>query len=149
MQVLLLQDVKGQGKKDQIINVSDGYARNFLFPKNLAVVVDAKILNEVKSKQAAQKRREELEKQAAKDTAAKFESIVVKLYAKGGNDGKFFGSVTSKEIAEALEAQFGIAIDKRKIVLPDALKAFGTYSIDVKLYPEIVGKLNVLIANKE
>ena len=106
-------------------------------------------INEVKSKQAAQKRREELEKQAAKDTAAKFESIVVKLYAKGGNDGKFFGSVTSKEIAEALEAQFGIAIDKRKIVLPDALKAFGTYSIDVKLYPEIVGKLNVLIANKE
>ena len=149
MQVLLLQDVKGQGKKDQIINVSDGYARNFLFPKNLAVVVDAKVLNDVKNKQAAQKRKEELEKQAAKDTAAKFESIVVKIFAKGGADGKFFGSVTSKEIAEALEAQHSITIDKRKIVLPDALKAFGTYSVDVKLYPEITGKLNVLIANKE
>ncbi len=149
MKVLLLQDVKGQGKKDEIINVSDGYARNFLFPKNLACVVDAKILNDVKNKEAAKKRREELEKQAAKDTAAKFESIVVKLYAKSGSDGKFFGSVTSKEIAEALTAQFGIEIDKRKIVLPDAIKAFGTYSVDVKLYPEIVGKLNVLIASKE
>ena len=73
----------------------------------------------------------------------------LKLYAKGGSDGKFFGSVTSKEIAEALAEQFGIEIDKRKIVLPDALKAFGTYSVDVKLYPEIVGKLNVLIASKD
>ena len=149
MKVLLLQDVKGQGKKDQIINVSDGYARNFLFPKKLACEVDAKVLNDVKNKEAARIRREELEKQAAKDTAAKFESIIVKLFAKGGTDGKFFGSVTSKEIAEALEAQFGIEIDKRKIVLPDALKAFGTYTVDVKLYPEIVGKLNVLIANKD
>lgn len=149
MKVLLLQDVKGQGKKDQIINVSDGYARNFLFPKKLACEVDAKVLNDVKNKEAARIRRQELEKQAAKDTAAKFEGIVVKLYAKGGSDGKFFGSVTSKEIAEALLQQHSIEIDKRKIVLADALKAFGTYSVDVKLYPEIVGKLNVLIANKE
>ena len=149
MRVILCADVKGQGKKDQIVEVSDGYARNFLFPKKLAIPADSKAINDVKNKEAARIRREELEKQAAKDTAAKFESIIVKLFAKGGTDGKFFGSVTSKEIAEALEAQFGIEIDKRKIVLPDALKAFGTYTVDVKLYPEIVGKLNVLIANKD
>ncbi len=149
MKVLLLQDVKGQGKKDQIINVSDGYARNFLFPKKLAVEVDAKVLNDVKNKEAAKKRKEELERQAALEIASKFESIIVKLYMSAGADNKFFGSVTSKEIAEALEAQHGIEIDKRKIVLADAIKTFGTHTVDVKLYPEITGKLNVLIAGKE
>jgi len=149
MKVLLLQDVKGQGKKDQIINVSDGYARNFLFPKKLAVEVDAKVLNDVKNKEAAKKRKEELERQAALEVASKFESIIVKIYMSAGADNKFFGSVTSKEIAEALEAQHGIEIDKRKIVLADAIKTFGTHTVDVKLYPEITGKLNVLIAGKE
>ena len=149
MKVLLLQDVKGQGKKDQIINVSDGYARNFLFPKKLAVEVDAKVLNDVKNKEAAKKRKEELERQAALEIASKFESIIVKIYMSAGADNKFFGSVTSKEIAEALEAQHGIEIDKRKIVLADAIKTFGTHTVDVKLYPEITGKLNVLIAGKE
>ncbi len=149
MKVLLLQDVKGQGKKDTIINVSDGYARNFLFPKKLAVEVDAKVLNDVKNKEAAKKRKEELERQAALEIKEKFESIIVKLYMSAGADNKFFGSVTSKEIAEALEAQHGIEIDKRKINLPDALKTFGTHTVDVKLYPEITGKLNVLIAGKE
>ena len=149
MKVLLLEDVKGQGKKDMIVNVSDGYARNFLFPKKLAVAADAKIMNDVKNKEAAKKHREEVEKQAAKDLKERFEGMVVKIYATAGSDGKFFGSVTSKEIAEALNAQFGVEVDKRKIVLTDALKSFGTYSIDVKLYPEIVGKLNVLIAEKD
>lgn len=149
MKVLLLQDVKAQGKKGEVINVSDGYARNFLFPKKLACEVDAAVLNDIKNKEAAKKRKEELERQAALDTKAKFESIVVKLYMSAGGDGKFFGSVTSKEIAEALNAQFSIEIDKRKIVLPDALKTFGTHVVDVKLYPEIIGKLNVLIANKD
>ena len=149
MKVLLLQDVKAQGKKGEVINVSDGYARNFLFPKKLACEVDAAVLNDIKNKEAAKKRKEELERQAALDTKAKFESIVVKLYMSAGSDGKFFGSVTSKEIAEALNAQFSIEIDKRKIVLPDALKTFGTHVVDVKLYPEIIGKLNVLIANKD
>lgn len=149
MKVLLLQDVKAQGKKGEVINVSDGYARNFLFPKKLACEVDAAVLNDIKNKEAAKKRKEELERQAALDTKAKFESIVVKLYMSAGSDGKFFGSVTSKEIAEALNAQFSIEIDKRKIVLADALKTFGTHVVDVKLYPEITGKLNVLIANKD
>ena len=149
MKVLLLQDVKAQGKKGEVINVSDGYARNFLFPKKLACEVDAAVLNDIKNKEAAKKRREELERQAALETQKKFESIVVKLYMSAGSDGKFFGSITSKEIAEALNAQFSIEIDKRKIVLPDALKTFGTHVVDVKLYPEIIGKLNVLIANKD
>lgn len=149
MKVLLLNDVKGQGKKGDVVNVSDGYARNFLFPKKLACEVDAAVLNDIKNKEEAKKRKEALEKQAAMDTAKKFESIVVKIYATAGSDNKFFGSVTSKEIAEALEAQYSIAVDKRKIVLADALKTFGTHTVDVKLYPEIIGKLNVLIANKD
>jgi len=149
MKVLLLADVKGQGKKDTIVNVSDGYARNFLFPKKLAVAADAKTMNEVKNKEEARKFHEEQERQAALELKSRFEGIVVKLYATAGSDGKFFGSVTSKEISEALEAQHRISIDKRKINLSDPLKAFGTFSVDVKLYPEIIGKLNVLIANKE
>lgn len=149
MKVLLLADVKGQGKKDTIVNVSDGYARNFLFPKKLAVAADAKTMNEVKNKEEARKFHEEQERQAALELKSRFEGIVVKLYATAGSDGKFFGSVTSKEISEALDAQHKITVDKRKINLSDPLKAFGTFSVDVKLYPEIIGKLNVLIANKE
>lgn len=145
MKVVLLQDVKGQGKKDQIIDVSDGYARNFLFPKKLAAVADAKVLNDIKNKEAAKARKIELEKQAARDTAAKFEGIIVKIKVREGADGRLYGSVTTKDIAEALAEQFGIEIDKRKIVLDEQIKAYGTYTLDVKLYPEISGKLNVLV----
>jgi len=149
MKVLLLNDVKGQGKKGEVVNVSDGYARNFLFPKKLACEVDAAVLNDLKNKEEAKKRREALERQAAVDTAKKFESIVVKIYATAGADNKFFGSVTNKEIADELQKQFSIEVDKRKIILADALKTFGTHTVDVKLHPEITGKLNVLIANKD
>ena len=149
MKVLLLADVKGQGKKGDVLNVSDGYARNFLFPKKLACEVDAAVLNDLKNKEEARKRREALEKQAAEDTAKKFESIVVKLYMAAGADNKFFGSVTNKEIAEELNKQFSIEVDKRKIILADAIKTFGTHTVDVKLHPETTGKLNVLIASKD
>ncbi|MGN1409629.1 MAG: 50S ribosomal protein L9 [Eubacteriales bacterium] len=147
MKVVLLQDVKGQGKKDDLINVSDGYARNFLFPKKLAVEADAKILNDIKNKEAAKLRKIELEKQAARETAEKFSGILVKIKVKEGaaGDNRFYGSVTTKDIAEALAAQHGIEVDKRKIVLDEPIKAYGTYSVDVKLYPEISGKLNVLV----
>lgn len=146
MKVVLLQDVKGQGKKDQIIDVSDGYARNFLFPKKLAAIADAKVLNDIKNKEAAKARRIELEKQAARDTAAKFEGLIVKIKMReSAADGKFYGSVTTKDIAEALMEQYGIEVDKRKIVLDEQIKAYGTYTLDVKLYPEIAGKLNVLV----
>lgn len=149
MKVLLLQDVKGKGKKDTIIDVSDGYARNFLLPKGVAVEADAKIMNDYKNKQAAKKHHEEMEKQAAKETAEKLAGLVVKILATAGADGRFYGSVTTKDIAEELEKQHGITVDKRKIVLDDAIKAFGSYSLDVKLYPEISGKLNVIVTQKD
>ena len=145
MKVVLLQDVKGQGKKDEVINVSDGYARNFLFPKKLAVEADAKILNDIKNKEAARPRKIELEKQAARETAEKLQALVVKIKIQQGNDGKFYGSVTTKDIAEALLAQHKVEIDKRKIVMANQIKAYGSYTVDVKLYPEISGKINVLV----
>ena len=147
MKVLLLQDVKGKGKKDTIVDVSDGYARNFLLPKG--VEADAKIMNDYKNKQAAKKHHEEMEKQAAKETVEKLAGLVVKILATAGADGRFYGSVTTKDIAEELEKQHGITVDKRKIVLDDAIKAFGSYSLDVKLYPEISGKLNVIVTQKD
>ena len=145
MKVVLLQDVKGKGKKDEIVNVSDGYARNFLFPRKLAAEADAKILNDIKNKEAAKARRIELEKQAARETAEKLQSLLVKITIQSGADGKLYGSVGTKDIAEALAAQHGVEIDKRKIVLDSPIKAYGTYTVDVKLYPEIAGKLNVLV----
>lgn len=148
MKVVLLADVKGQGKKGQIVNVSDGYARNFLFPKNLATPADNKIMNELKGKEEARLRQIELEKQAARDTAEKLKSISVKIKAQAGSDGRIYGSVTSKEIAEQLKAQHGIEIDRRKISLQDPIKAFGTYLPEIKLYPEITGKITVVVTDK-
>ena len=149
MKVLLLQDVRAQGKKGDVVNVSDGYARNFLFPKKLAVEVDAKIMSELKSKEEAKAHREKVEREAAIATSKAFEGITVKIYEKSGADGKLYGSVTAKEISEALASQHKITVDKRKIVSPETIKAFGSYTFEVKLYPEITGKLNVVVANKE
>ena len=145
MKVVLLQDVKGQGKKGELINVSDGYARNFLFPKNLAVEADAKVMNELKNKESSRLHKIELEKQAARDTAAALQKVVVKIKIQAGTDGRVYGSVTSKDIAEQLSAQHKIEVDKRKIVLDAPIKSYGSYTIDVKLYPEIPGKINVLV----
>ena len=145
MKVVLLQDVKGQGKKDDIVNVSDGYARNFLFPRKLAAEADKKELNDIKNKEAAKARRIELEKAAARETAEKLQSLFVKIPIQSGADGKLYGSVTTKDIAEALLAQHGVEVDRRKIVLDNPIKAYGTYTVDIKLYPEIAGKLNVLV----
>jgi large subunit ribosomal protein L9 len=145
MKVLLLQDVKGQGKKDQIVDVSDGYARNFLFPKKLAVVADNKAINEVKNKEASKQYKIETEKAAARAIAEKLSEITLKIQTGAGADGRLYGSVTSKDIAEALSKQYGITIDKRKIVMPDPIKAYGTYNFDVRLYPEIVGKVRVTV----
>ena len=145
MKVMLLQDVKGKGKKDQIINVSDGYARNFLFPKKLAVEADAKALADAQNKEAARLYKIETEKAAAKELAKALEAIVVKIKATAGADGKLYGGVTTADIAEELKKQHGIEIDKRKIVSEGAIKAHGTYVMDVKLYPEITGKINVVV----
>ena len=148
MKVVLLADVKGQGKKGQVVNVSDGYARNFLFPKNLATPADNQIMNELKGKEEARLRQIELEKQAARDTAEKLKNVTVKIKAQAGADGRIYGSVTSKEIAEQRAAQHKITIDKRKISLADPIKAFGTYLPEVKLYPEITGKITVVVSDK-
>ena len=149
MKVLLLQDVKGQGKKGEIVNVSDGYARNFLLPKKQAVIADNAVMNELRTKEEAKKHREAEEIKAAQENAKKLEGIVVKLYATAGADGKFFGAISAKEVADELLKQTGIEVDKRKIDLKDSIKAFGTYALDVKLYADVTGKINIVVANKD
>ena len=145
MKVILCADVKGQGKKDQIIEVSDGYARNFLFPKKLAIPADAKGINEAKNKEASKQHKIDVERQNAKDIAAKLESIKVVFEYAAGPDKKLYGSVTAKDIADALKAAHGIDIDKRKISLSDPIKAYGNYQADVKLYTEVSGKITVRV----
>ena len=147
MKVILTQDVKAQGKKGQLINVSDGYARNFLLPKGLAVEADASAMNDLKNKESARLHKIELEKAAANDIAKKLESITVKLQTQAGADGRLYGSVTSLDIAEALEAQHQIKVDKRKIQLSDPIKTFGVHTLPVKPYTEISGKINVVISD--
>ena len=149
MKVLLLADVKGQGKKDQIIEVSDGYARNFLLPKKLAVPADAKAVNEAKNKEASKQHKIDVEKQTAKEIADKLESIVLRFAYAAGPDKRLYGSVTAKEIAEALKKEHGIEIDKRKIVLKESIKSFGSFTADVRLYTEIVGKIHIEVVGKE
>ena len=149
MKVVLTQDVKSQGKKGQLINVSDGYARNFLIPKGLAIIADNKALNEIKGREAAEAHRKEVELQSAKDTAAKLEAVMVKFKSKAGVDGRLYGSVTSKDIAEELLKQADITVDKRKIQLGEALKTFGTHTVDVKLHSDVMGKINVVISEEK
>ncbi len=148
MKVVLTQDVKGQGKKNDIIEVSDGYARNFLFPRKLAIVADAKAINDVKNKKSSEQHKIDVEKANARELASKLEDIKVVISAEAGKDGRFYGAVTSKDISEALKAQNKIEIDKRKIDLDAPIKAFGTYIVEVKLYSGISGKLNVQVKEK-
>lgn len=145
MKVILQEDVKGQGKKGQLINVSDGYARNFLLPRKLAIEANSENMNVLKSKQAALEHKIETEKAAAKELAASLSGKTVKVVAKGGEQGKLFGSVTAKEIAEELLKQFKLSVDKRKIELTDDIKAFGTFEAEAKIYPEISAKFFVLV----
>ncbi|MBQ7907313.1 MAG: 50S ribosomal protein L9 [Clostridia bacterium] len=148
MKVVLLQDVKSQGKKNQIIDVSEGYARNFLFPRKLAIVADAKAINDVKNKESSDKHKKEVEKAEAQALAGKISEVTVKIAAEAGGDGRFYGAVTAKDISEAIKAQAGLDVDKRKIVLDAPIKAFGTYKLDVKVYPDVVGKLTVAVVEK-
>lgn len=143
MKVILTGDIKGVGKKDQIINANDGYARNYLFPKNLAVPADKGNLTNLQSKKSSEEHRKELEKEAAKQTADKIEKITLKLPVKAGENGKVFGSVTSKEIAENLEKQYSIKVDKKKIILAEPIKVLGTFNIEIKLYDGVTGKLKL------
>ena len=149
MKVLLLADVKGQGKKDQIVDVSDGYARNFLLPKKLAVIADAKAVNEAKNKEASKQHKIEVDRQNAQDIAKKLESIVVTFVYAAGPDKRLYGSVTSKEIAEALKKNYGIELDKRKITLSEPIKSFGTFKADVRLFTDVNGTITVEVRGKE
>ena len=150
MKVMLTQDVKGQGKKDQIIEVSDGYARNFLLPKKLAVIADAKAVNEAKNKEASKLHKIETEKSEAKAIADKLSKTTVKITESAGNDNRLYGAVTSKDIAERLVREHGITVDKKKIVMAEPIKTFGTYKVEVKLYgAEIVGTLTVQVSPKQ
>jgi large subunit ribosomal protein L9 len=148
MKVILVKDVKGQGKKDQVVNVSDGYARNFLFPNGLAIAADAKALNEIKNKEASKQHKIDVERAQAKDIAEKLTGILVKIPSTAGADGRLYGSVTTKDVSEALAKDFGITIDKRKIVMNDPIRAYGNYQLDVKLYTDVSGKISVLVCEK-
>ena len=145
MKVILLQDVKAQGKKGEMIQVSDGYARNFLFPKKLAVEATADALNAKKNADAAAARRIELDKAEAHETQKKLESCKVVIRAKAGTGGRLFGSVTTKEISDALKAQFGLEIPKGKLQLADPIKSFGTFQAKAKLYTDISGTVTVQV----
>ena len=148
MKVILKADVKGTGKKNDLVNVSDGFARNFLFPKGLAVVADASAMSELKQKSdsAAHKKAVELENATALKKA--LEGKGVKIEAKAGTKGRLFGSVTSKEIAEALKTAYSIEIDKRKIELDEDIKAFGTYNVKVKVMAGMSADIKVTVSEK-
>ncbi len=149
MKVILTQDVKGQGKKDQIVEVSDGYARNFLLPRKLAIIADAKAVNEIKNKEASKLHKIEVEKEEARAIAQKLEATQVMIKGSAGTDNRLYGAVTSKDIAEKLANDHKIVIDKKKIVLPEPIKTFGSYKIEVKLYTsEITGTINLIVTDK-
>ncbi|GAB6085845.1 50S ribosomal protein L9 [Alkaliphilus crotonatoxidans] len=148
MKVILLQDVKGQGKKGDVINASDGYARNFLFPKNLAMEAtegNMKTLNEQKQ---SQKMKKDKELEEAKELAKKIDSLTVEIKAKSGEGGRLFGSVTGKEVVEALNKTHGIKVDKRKLVLPEPIRVLGVTEVEVKVYPNVSGKLKVHVVEE-
>ena len=145
MKVILQQDVKGQGKKGQLVDVSDGYARNFLLPKKLAVIATAENLNTMKQQEKARKAQQAAEKAEAEALSKKLESLTVKVAAKAGEGGRLFGAVTAKEISECLAQQHGLNIAKTKLVLDEPIKACGGYKIKAKLGYEIVGTVNVMV----
>ena len=149
MKVVLLADVKGSGKKGELVNVSDGYARNFLFPKKLAKEANAQALNELKNAEESRAFKIKQETEAAQASADKSNGKSVSILAKAGQGGKLFGSVTAKEIAEAIKKQYGVDVDKRKIDTKGDMKAFGTYECEVKLYSGITATVKAVVTEKE
>ena len=145
MKVILLSDIKNVGKKDEILNANDGYARNFLFPKKLAVEATPDNLKKLKDKKDSEAHRKELDKQKAKAIAEELNKLELNLKVKAGENGKIFGGITAKEISEELKKQNNIDIDKKKIVLSETIKNLGRFSVDIKLYEGIVAKLAINI----
>ena len=145
MEVVLLEDVKALGKKGQIVKVNEGYARNFILPKKLGVEATPKNLNDLKLQKANAEKIAAQQLAAAKELAAKLEAASVTLSIKAGANSKTFGSVSSKEIGKAIEDQIGLEIDKKKLVLPEPIKTFGTHEVPVKLHKDVVAKLAVKV----
>ena len=145
MKVILLCDVKGQGKKDQIVNVSDGYARNFLFPQKKAIPADAKATSELKNKEEAKQFKVNEEHKAAVALAEKIAGVEVRIKMGHGQDGRLYGSVTAKDIAEELQKKISVEVDKRKILMKDTIKAYGNYSIELKLLSDVIAKFTVVV----
>ena len=143
MKVILKADIKGVGKKDQIINVSDGYVRNFLFPKNLAVEANTENLNKWKAKQDSQKFQKNQEKEEAMKIADKMSKIILKIKVKAGENGKIFGGVSAREISQELEKQYKIIVDKKKIDLKETIKTLGMQNVEVKLFEGVIGKIKI------
>ena len=148
MKVILKQDVKGLGKKDDLVNVSDGYARNFLCPRGMAVEANESNLNIVKTRKEAEKTKRDRELAHARQLAEKLRDVEVVIRAKTGESGKLFGSITSKDISDKLKDDFKLDIDRKKIVMPDTIKSTGSYEVDVKLYPEVSSRLKVRIESE-
>ena len=148
MKVVLLQDVKSIGKKGELCNVSDGYARNFLLPRKLAKEANAQAMNELKNAEAAKKYKIKTETEQAKKNADAIKGKTVKIYAKAGQGGKIFGSVTAREIAQEIGRQLHVEVDKKKIVLEGDIKAFGTYNFDVKFYNGISATMSVAVCEQ-
>ena len=149
MKVILQQDVKGQGKKGQMVEVSEGYARNFLLPRKLAVAATADAINTMNLKEKARRAEEARQKAAAQETAEKLKECTVKIPAKAGTGGRLFGAVTTKEISDALKQQHNVDIPKQKLVLDDPIKSFGTYQVKARLGFEISGTVNVLVCEEK
>ena len=145
MKVILLDNIKGVGKKDEVINASDGYARNFLFPKKLAVEANAENMSKLKNKQDSQQHKRNVEKENAEEIAEKMKNITVVIKVKAGDNGRIFGGVTSKEISENLKEQFKIDVDKKKIVLNETIKNLGVFNVSVKLFEGVTGNLKVSV----
>lgn len=143
MKVILKADIKGVGKKDEVINASDGYARNFLFPKNLAVEANVENMSKLKAKQDSKAFKKSQEREEAEKIADRLSKILVKIKVKAGANGKIFGGVSSKEIAENLDKQYQIKVDKKKIDLKDTIKTLGTFSVEIKLFEGVIGKVKV------
>ena len=146
MKVILTQDVKGQGKKGQMIDVSDGYGRNFLLAKGLAVEANASNVNVMKTKQAAEEARKAKELAEAKALAAELAKVNLTIRVKAGENGKLFGAVSTKDIADELKKQYHYDVDKKKMVLREMIKSLGTYEVQAKLYSEVSAKFNVIVA---
>ena len=148
MKVVLLQDVKGTGKKGEMATVSDGYARNYLLPHKLAKEADAQAINELKNAEQSKKHKIEVETAQAQTNAKKLEGQILTLTAKAGQGGRLFGSVTSKEVAAKLQKKYGLSVDKRKVILDSDIKSFGTFGAEVKLYTGISAKIKIKVVEQ-